>query len=291
MRLQMPIRLAVAAVVAVVLAASAASTWGQIRYSTGQNAAPIFEGWQKNADGTISMVFGYLNRNYEEELDIPLGDANRCEPGPLDCGQPTHFLTRRQRFVFRVTLPRDWPKDRRMSWILTSRGRTETARGTLHPEMEIDYGVLTENAGGGTLAEGNQPPTLVKGSGPQTVMLPSQATVSVSFGDDGLPKPRPRPAGGAATTPQAPADVNPEVLEAQRNRQPGVRIRWVQYRGRGVVKFDPPRVLPVYGQTVELTSKVTFSAPGAYVLRAIATDNQLEAVHDVPVTVKDAGAR
>lgn len=275
-----------AAVAAVVLAAP---TQGQIRYSTGQNAAPIFEGWQRSADGTISMVFGYLNRNFDEELDIPVGDGNRCDPGPVDCGQPTHFLTRRHRFVFRVTLPQDWPKDRRMSWILTSRGRTETARGWLNPEMEIDYGVLTENAGGGTLAEGNQPPRLVKGSEPQTVVLPRQATVSVSFGDDGLPKPRPRPA--AAAPPQAPADVSPEVLEAQRNRQPGVRIRWVQYRGQGVVKFDPPRVLPAYDQIVELTSNVTFSAPGAYVLRAIATDSQLEAVHDVPVTVKATGAR
>ncbi len=139
MRLQMRIGLAAAAVVGLALAAP---TEGQIRYSSGQNAAPIFEGWQKNADGTISMVFGYLNRNYEEELDIPLGDANRCEPGPLDCGQPTHFLTRRQRFVFRVTLPRDWPRDRRLSWLLTSRGKTDTARGTLHPEMEIDLSLI-----------------------------------------------------------------------------------------------------------------------------------------------------
>src|SRR5439155_20820659 len=88
----------------------------QIRYSSGQNAAPLFEGWQKNADGTISMVFGYLNRNFEEELDISVGPDNRCEPSPVDCGQPTHFLARRQRLVFSVRVPKEWPKDRRFLW-------------------------------------------------------------------------------------------------------------------------------------------------------------------------------
>ena len=42
----------------------------QIRYATGQNVVPVFEGWERNADGTFNMVFGYMNRNYEEELDI-----------------------------------------------------------------------------------------------------------------------------------------------------------------------------------------------------------------------------
>jgi hypothetical protein len=259
----------------------------QIRYSSGQNAAPIFEGWQKNADGTISMVFGYLNRNFQEELDIPIGPDNRCEPAPVDCGQPTHFLVRRQRFVFRVTLPKDWPKDRKLLWILTSKGRTDTARGGLIPEMEIDNGTIAENAGaGGVLAEGNQAPKVVKGSEPQTIALPNAATVSVSFTDDGLPKPRAKPEGAAAAAPAVPADASPEVLEALENRQPGVRIRWIQYRGAGRVTFTPPRIAPVYGKTVDMTTRVTFSAPGTYVLRAIASDSQLESSFDTTVTVR-----
>ena len=106
--LEFRLRMLGAALVVLALTASGAA---QIRYSSGQNAAPIFEGWQKNADGTISMAFGYLNRNFEEELDIPVGPDNHCEPAPVDCGQPTHFLPRRQRYVFTVTLPRDWPRD------------------------------------------------------------------------------------------------------------------------------------------------------------------------------------
>ena len=63
----------------------------QVHYATGQNVAPIFEGWEHNTDGTYSMVFGYLNRNYEEEVDIPVGPNNTVNPGG-DRGQPEHFI-------------------------------------------------------------------------------------------------------------------------------------------------------------------------------------------------------
>src|SRR5579863_7328365 len=85
----------------------------QVQYARGQDVAPVFEGWERNADGTFSMVFGYLNRNYEEELDIPVGPANNIEANAGasgDRGQPTHFYPRRQRFVFRVVVPADWDK-------------------------------------------------------------------------------------------------------------------------------------------------------------------------------------
>src|SRR5437773_12207289 len=77
---------------------------GQTRDSfvqkAGSDVVPIFEGCYKNPDGSLSLSFGYLNRNYEEEVDIPVGPANRIEPGPEDQGQPTHFYPRRQRGVF-----------------------------------------------------------------------------------------------------------------------------------------------------------------------------------------------
>ena len=48
----------------------------QVQYARGQTVAPTFEGWEHNPDGTYNLVFGYLNRNYEEEVDIPLGAEN-----------------------------------------------------------------------------------------------------------------------------------------------------------------------------------------------------------------------
>src|ERR1700685_1146646 len=97
---------AASAVFVLVIAARA-----QVQYARGQNVAPVFEGWERNADGTFSMVFGYLNRNFEEEVDIPLGSENSITVGAEvfgDKGQPTHFYPRRQRFLFKVVGPAGW---------------------------------------------------------------------------------------------------------------------------------------------------------------------------------------
>jgi hypothetical protein len=75
-------------------------------HESGQNVTAAYEGWFKNPDGSFSMLFGYFNRNVKQELDIPIGDNNRIEPGPPDQGQPTHFLPRRQWGIFTVTVPR-----------------------------------------------------------------------------------------------------------------------------------------------------------------------------------------
>ena len=79
---------ALALALVVVVATNARS---QMRFARGQNVVPIFEGWERNLDGTINMVFGYLNRNYEEQVDIPIGPNNKVDLGGDDRGQPTHF--------------------------------------------------------------------------------------------------------------------------------------------------------------------------------------------------------
>src|SRR5262245_29545161 len=79
-----------------------------IKYNEGQAVVPVYEGWAKNPDGSFTMTFGYMNRNYEEEPYLPIGADNRFEPGAADRGQPTHFYVRRQQFVFQVVVPADW---------------------------------------------------------------------------------------------------------------------------------------------------------------------------------------
>ena len=91
------------------IAAAAALVDAQ-SYSRGQNASPAFEGWEKNSDGSFNFLFGYMNRNWEEELNVPIGPDNNIEPGGPDQGQPTRLLPRRNRFVFRVRVPSDWGK-------------------------------------------------------------------------------------------------------------------------------------------------------------------------------------
>src|SRR5262245_33312092 len=64
------------------------------KFNSGQGLQPIFEGWAYNPDGSLSMYFGYLNRNYMENLVVPIGTDNKFEPGSSDRGQPTVFGTR-----------------------------------------------------------------------------------------------------------------------------------------------------------------------------------------------------
>ena len=104
-----------------------------IKYARGQNVVPVFEGWVTNPDGTFSLVFGYWNRNWEEQLAIPIGPDNHFEPGAADQGQPTFFGPRRGKSLFEVTVPKDFGK-KEVVWTLISRGRTEKAYGALVPQ-------------------------------------------------------------------------------------------------------------------------------------------------------------
>jgi hypothetical protein len=239
------------------------------RFLRGQNIAPVYEGWRRNPDGTIAMLFGYLNRNYEETLDVPVGLNNQFAPGEPDRGQPTHFLTRRQRFVFEVTVPRDWEPKQRLIWTVVANGRTEKAQGWLQPEWEFDEGVIEMNLGGGSAPPDppNAGPTISGTDGDQSVKVSQPLSLTAAATDDGIP--RPRKAAGNVVAGSA-----------------GVTIRWIQYRGPGKVTFSAAQSDRVYGTPVELTTKATFSAPGLYVLRAIASDGLLESSHRVNVTVR-----
>ena len=105
-------------------------------YASGQPVWPAFEGWEKNEDGTFTLVFGYMNDNWQEELDAPIGPDNNFSPGPADQGQPTHFLPRRNRFIFRVKVPRDFG-NKELVWTLTSQGKAQKAYGSLRLDLLI----------------------------------------------------------------------------------------------------------------------------------------------------------
>ena len=64
----------------------------ELKFNSGQSVQPAYEGWTRNPDGSRSMWFGYMNRNWEETPDIPTGPNNGFGPTGEDLGQPTHFL-------------------------------------------------------------------------------------------------------------------------------------------------------------------------------------------------------
>ena len=170
-----------------------------LTYTKGQNIAPAYEGWEEDADGSKWFVFGYMNRNWVEEIDLPAGPDNSLMPGGPDLGQPTHFLPRRNRFLFRVAVPKTFTEKDEMIWTLTAHGVTEKAWATLRPDYKLD-GVVkaseTGALGAGTSSpevRSNQPPTVqVEGTKTLTAKVGQPLTLAALVKDDGIPKP---PAG------------------------------------------------------------------------------------------------
>ena len=263
------------------------------KFNSGQGLQPIFEGWAYNADGSVSMYFGYLNRNYVENLVVPVGPDNNFEPGAADRGQPTVFNTRIHRKEFNVKIPRDWG-NKELTWSVTVRGITEKAVGWLQPEWQIDpiYAGKTRNAE----SLKNTPPSLAVDM-PSAVTLPDKLTLAATVQDDGLPTPRkgpPRRAVGQETPPTLkPLPDQPEIpvnvpTVAGRGRQGGAAgpqgliLNWIVWRGPAAVTFDPATV-PV--KDAKAVATATFTKPGTYVLRARANDGELTDEKEFTVVV------
>jgi hypothetical protein len=269
---------------------------GELKFNSGQSVQPAYEGWTRNPDGSRSMWFGYLNRNWEETPDIPAGTNNGFGAGSEDLGQPTHFLPRRQAFAFKVDVPADWPADRDLVWTLTAHGITLKAFGSLWPVWEIDEYTMSANNGGRTARTFGEPvnlaPSIAAKLPGQAVAAGQPLTLVLPVKDDGLPTPEIRARGtggprGRGTPPNAPAPD--PFAEAARGQ---LRVKWVQYRGVGKARITPDEspVLDGNGRPTltegKSSTRVTFDRPGTYTLRAYALDGDaFFTTQDVTVTV------
>jgi hypothetical protein len=247
----------------------------QTRFSSGQDVQPTYDGWLRNADGTFTMVFGYLNRNYQQELAIPAGPDNNVDGA--DRGQPTYFLPRRQTFIFKVQVPRDWGPQKELVWTVTANGKTEKAYGQLTPEEEItERMIMTRGGLTSGVDDPNQPPAITI-SPVDGAALTGPLTLTALVTDDGLPKPRmvsaKRPTG-------APGQSNGS------GARPAGRltVTWSEYRGPAKVTFDSTG--PILVSDGKVVTSAHFGAVGTYVLRATANDGQLSTRADVTITVR-----
>jgi len=283
----------------------------QLTYQHGQHLEPAYEGWRPNPDGTFSFMFGYMNENWDQELSISVGENNFFSPGDADRGQPTHFLPRRNRFTFEVTVPSDWG-DRELTWTVTSNGVTRTAYATLRTDYLVDNMVIaseTGSLGAGTSSpesRSNVPPQITiqgdtqAGEHVRTTRVGQPLTLMAKVDDDGLPKPR------NSTFDRRDAPVDERMLRRPRRttvgKVNGLFLSWNVYRGEGEVNFDPPQVKPWEDTRAAANSPwgalwippelpedgmhevtVTFDEPGTYILWARADDGGL--YHDEYVTV------
>lgn len=318
------------------IAASAATLGAQsLTYSKGQNVAPAYEGWEQAADGTKYFVFGYMNRNWEEEIDVPIGPDNGFTVGGVkdrregapgvneDQGQPTHFLPRRNRFVFKVRVPANFGEKDELVWTLTTHGKTEKAYATLRPDYILDDVVKASETGAlgaGTSSpevRANKPPSLrIVEANTRNVKVSQPVTLVSEVKDDGIPKRRGAGAGAAvrATGSGGVTGDTSGALLARAAAAPPVRITvgknvglhvtWFLYRGPGKVTFDPPQIKPWEDTRAGANSPwaplwiappipadgrqpvtVAFSEPGTYVLRCRADDGALVADEEITVVV------
>ena len=193
------------ALAALVMLNSPVSHWSlsaqSLSYSSGQPVSPAFEGWEEDKDGARYFLFGYMNKNWEEELHVPISPANSFSPGAPDRGQPTHFLPRRNRFVFRVPVPQGFTDKDELVWTLTANGRTTKAYASLRTDYLIDdvvkaseTGALGAGASNPTVRS-NKPPTVrIEGSTNRTARVGEALTLIAAIADDGIPRARSREA-------------------------------------------------------------------------------------------------
>jgi hypothetical protein len=249
---------------AALAAAAAPLTGAQLPFSvpktTGQSVTPAFEGWYRNPDGSFSISFGYLNRNSEEVVSVPIGAANRVEPGPANQGQPTEFQPGRHWGVFAVKVPADFGS-KELTWTIEFRGTKYAIPGNLRSNWQID--ALEGEAG-----SGNTPPALkLDANGPEgrgplgitsdpvSTSAGRPVTLTVWARDDGKP--------------------SSSVGSAGRSNVP-VTVTWFVHQsppaaaGAGVTFIPPSSRIEASGG--QASTQATFNAAGNYLVRVRAND-------------------
>jgi hypothetical protein len=278
-------------------------------YSSGQVISPAYEGWRTEADGSLTMVFGYMNQNWQEEFDIPIGPDNAIEPGGPDQGQPTHFYPRRSPFLFTIKIPKDFG-DKEIVWTLKTHGKIEKAYASLKNDYIIDNQVISTEVGGdfGSLRDElrtNIPPELkVDGEKKRSVKVGAPLTL-VAFAKDPDNIPARRGRGGAPAPTMSPNALYRAPGSIVPSSGPGLRLSWIVYRGKaadvtfspdqmktwtdtrayGNSPWSPPYFIPEPPPGNTWTTQATFNEPGTYVLRAVASDGAIFTYDNVTVTV------
>jgi len=237
----------------------------------GTSVTGAYEGWFDNADGSHTFLVGYMNRNRQREIDIPIGPNNRIEPGGPDLGQPTHFMPGRKIGMFTVTVPKEFKPDQRLTWTLTVNGQTMS----IPLKMNVDYNVSPFRIQH-TATITNTPPAIrleEKGApiqGPLATGLRPAATRTTSIS---TPLALDVWADDDATFSTGPGT-------APRTPPPPVSVTWTHFRGAGKVTFekDKPEMQKLAGGNIgepfrgKYSTTAKFSEPGDYLLQVTAND-------------------
>ena len=257
-----------------------------------------------------------MNRNWEEEIDVPIGPDNSIDAGRRRSGTADALPAAPQP----LRLPRAGAEGLRregeLVWTLTTNGKTEKAYATLRPDYFVDDVVMASETG--ALGAGTSSPEVARTSRPSVKIEEDKTrTVQGRRAADARrlghrrrrpeaarpgarrPRRRPRGRGPAADGAGRAADANPALSPPSRitvGKSLGLHLSWFVYRGPGKATFDPPQVKawedtraganspwaplwapPPLPADGKLPVTVTFDTPGTYVLRCRADDGALMA--------------
>jgi len=231
------------------------------RPAAAQPTQPIYlqyDGFVRNANGTLTVSFGYYNMN-NVDVTVPPGEANLFAPAPADRNQPITFVKGRHRFACSMVVDKTF--DGTLQWTVKFAGRTETTTAkALNPLYELELnsqkkanaGLDVEHAPKNVCVNRPPAPEIVNPfGGPDAstklaAKVDQDVAINARVEDDGLPR------GGKITA------------------------SWKKVSGPGTVTFSDAASAP---------TRARFSVPGAYELELTASDGEKSSTLKVTVTV------
>jgi hypothetical protein len=228
---------------------------GEASAQRNQPIYPAYDGFLKNADGTYTLAFGYFSHN-GEDVSIPPGQDNTFTPDPGDRQQPVVFKPGHWRFQCVMVVSADSAPHVR--WKLTHAG---TTTGTSERMLQSNWNLVEGAAELGRIDFAKAPKGVCLNRAPTVRLLGKTArkgevTIDAStseelhlFGsvhDEGLPRGR------------------------------RLMVEWRMLEGPGKATFSHPAAA---------RTRVSFSAPGKYVLELTGTDSEHTTSLRVLVTV------
>ena len=140
---------------------------------------PFMEGWYANDDGSVTVSFGYHNRN-EDDITIPIGEGNRIEPLSLSGMQPEIYYSGRHTGVFGVTVPESMLEDSIWWYLKTGDLEELSVPGGLGSEAyELDRRARPQGSVQPYIWFGDDDD---RGSGPEGILASDVITVSLKIG-------------------------------------------------------------------------------------------------------------
>ncbi|MFN7916557.1 MAG: hypothetical protein U0Q55_14545 [Vicinamibacterales bacterium] len=268
--------LRLATVAALAAGGALVSAQGQLLPSSpklgfGASVTPAYDGWYDNPDGTHTFLIGYYNRNWNVDVDIPIGPNNKFEPGDPDRGQPTHFMPNRNFGMFTITVPKSFGATERLWWTLTVNGITSRVGMIMSPDFNITPNKSSEEAPNGKY---NVPPILKFAEAGPAIQNPIATVASAISKTATVNTPMPLDLWAEddalyTSGTNAPMTRTPPVVEAEITK----------YRGPGNIKVEGLHEFkatkggkPMEPFAGKASGTVTFDKPGDYILHVLLTD-------------------